>query len=68
MQFHTLWRWWGTWGVKSPQIVVYSEGRKRRFHKDGDDLREVKLTSDWEQNKCRGIFKLRAEVTEEQRG
>lgn len=54
--------------MKSPQIVVYNEDRKRRFHKEGDDLREVKLTSDWEQNKCHGIFKPRAEVTEEQRG
>lgn len=38
----------GNLGVKSLQIEVYSEDHKRRFHKDYDDLRKVKLTSDWE--------------------
>ena len=49
----------GNMGAKSLQIEVYSEDHKRGSHKDCDGFRELNLTSDWEQDKCHGIFKPR---------
>lgn len=59
MQVYTLWRLWETW-MQRVRKLKCTVRITRGSHKDCDDFRELNLTSDWEQDKCHGIFKPRA--------